>query len=428
MASQKKFLGINLSFLSGVSAIRIFNQQIGKFADEHDRRTLENFTKFIDFLKPRLAQGQDIELSAKEGNESTPEINMRVRLSRDDLLQLRDVSMDLLKNSPIQGILLRRGALINLVSQFENLISDLLTKFYEAFPEALPDDGHTLTLAELRQLGSLEEAERYLVSKEVDSVLRKDTPGQLQYFVSRLKLETKVLEPIKETLFEVVQRRNICVHNDGIVNRYYIRNVSPELLQKFQAEDGKALETSETYLEVAADTIYLAGTLLLQTCWRKWNKSEAELADRQLVIQSYECLVENKWGLANQLLDYTDAFKVASDKNKRILIINKAITLKEQGELEKMQSTLESLDWSSSSLLFKLALTALRDQEDEFFTLLPKAVAAEEIDRSSLEGWPLFRKLRESERFGLVLQNLWTDSASNEILPEESKEVPPEIT
>jgi hypothetical protein len=61
-------------------------------------------------------------------------------------------------------------------------------------------------------------------------------------------------------------------------------------------------------------------------------------------------------------------------------------------------------DWSASSRDFRLALHALREEEEELYLLLPRAVAAGDIGRIELEEWPVFEPQRCSERFHRALE------------------------
>ena len=89
------------------------------------------------------------------------------------------------KQAPMQGSLLRRGALVTLFSFLESLISEMIHKFYQLFPAALPAEDRMLSLADLKSIGSVEDAEKYLIAREVESILRESLESQIEYFKKR---------------------------------------------------------------------------------------------------------------------------------------------------------------------------------------------------------------------------------------------------
>lgn len=58
-----------------------------------------------------------------------------------------------------------------------------------------------------------------------------------------------------------------------------------------------------------------------------------------------------------------------------------------------------SLDWSSCSHRFRLALHALQRDDDAFFKTLPAALMAKEVTPEQLQDWPLFDPLRGLDRW-----------------------------
>ncbi len=98
-----------------------------------------------------------------------------------------------------------------------------------------------LSLAELREIGSIEEAEQYLAIREADSVLRDGLDKQIEYFSKRLKVDTELLANLIPNLKEITERRNIYVHNNGFVDRGYLTRVPSEVVKKYSAVKGNPL-------------------------------------------------------------------------------------------------------------------------------------------------------------------------------------------
>jgi hypothetical protein len=432
MIEPRDFSEIDSQFECNVQALRVFSQQIGELADQHDRAIVEEFTTNLsglleidltaipdeeDTCEPGNALAIETSSSTEAGVDSgrdipqddtvTPPASKTMMLEQvkrlfqdpDRTSQFIKCCRSFSKQSPTQGPLLRRSALVILASYFDLLFSDLIQSFYLRHPTALPSDEYVLSLADLRAIGSIEEAERYLITKESDKVLRRSLEDQLGYLSNRPKIDLEPLTDCINDLTELVQRRNLLIHNDGIVNRIYLARVPQSYTEANEIEEGQQLHVDPQYLSNAIETVYVAGIILIQQCWRKWEKEESEQADGALIDHIYESLLEKRHALTIRLAQYGSSIDFATDHDSRIVTINRAIALKELGEIEEMERVLSERDWSSCATKFRLALHVLRDEEGSVFELLPKAIAVEEVGRQALEEWPLFRSLRTNQRF-----------------------------
>ncbi len=408
---QEAFKKITGTFIRNLQTIRVFNEQIGPVADEHDRTVLQQFVDSVNEILPGMeeiegsveiladANGLDADDDTPELAAEDPEEVKRLSVDAETFRSLMHAMASTAKRSPGQGPLLRRGALTTLTSFFEVLLSDLIQLFYSMNPTALPADTRKLSLAELRELGSVKDAEEYLVSREIDGILYESLEEQLNYFTKRLNVDLSPLNAERVFLVEVFQRRNLLIHNNGIVNRQYLSRVAPELIKEYGAEQGELLMVTEKYLTAAIDSIYVTGLTLIQLCWRYWHKDSTEDADSVVIDRLYESLVDERFDLTAKMAHRFKGIRFATDDSARRAIINHAIALKQLGQSERMEAALSSKDWSACGLGFRLALVALRDEEEAFYELLPRAIAAGELKEWHLRDWPLFISQRGTERF-----------------------------
>jgi len=442
MAKEVNFGTIARRFDVNINALRVFNNQIGRLAEEHDKNTTEQqnlaFTQLVgismeELEKIKVVSGEDLQLALKASKEASEqekqEIEERLKLSdeqklivqklaqidgKDFLLRSSNFFRSTTKILPIQAYILRHSALTTLASHFEYLISELVHSFYSLFPQALPSEERVLSLAELREIGSIEDAENHLIEKEVDSLLRDTVEKQLEYFSSkRIKVNLEALSPYKNSLIEIFQRRNIIVHNDGVANKIYLSRVPQEAIED-GIKDGSRLDVTEEYLNKAIDNIYLSGIILVQLCWRKWQKENTKSADLNYINLLYETLQEQRFYFTKLLQEFSLKTEYITDRNKRVVIINHAIALRELNQRDEMEKLINSLDWSSCALEFKVALFSLREDKENFFKALPKAISANEIQKQHLEEWPLFNPFRELEEFIQIKEN-----CPNEIIISE---------
>ncbi len=410
-------------------ALRVLVSHISGLADEYDRGAVSAFSSALTDLFPTLrsamASGdtavesdagssesgtEEPLVAAKPLDEEAIKREMADVLSNDDKrTKFFNAVRDFSKKVPSQGRLIRQGALTTLFSHLEDALAQLLHAYYERYPAALAGEDRTLTLADLRQLGSIPEAEKLIVEKEVDAVLRESTETQIEYFRKRLKVDVGPLKSLLAPLVEVAQRRNIYVHNQGKVNRQYLASVDPSLVLQFKAEDSKQLPLSRAYLLSAIDTVDAVAAMLINTCWRKWD--EPKDADDHLVEQTYEGLRDQRYDYVKWLAAFASNIDVVKDASRRIVVVNHAIALRETGDQEGVTKVLGVVDWSATSSMYMLALHVLREEREEFLRLLPKSVAAEDISVENLREWPLFNSWRGQR---------WFDKAVAEVQPKRS--------
>jgi hypothetical protein len=439
MSVQRPLAQVTDIFTINIQGLRVFNERIGRLAEEYDRTTFSEFLESLTSLlgveilpQPKSAdsshtknqmgvqaykdvgpgavlegQAQTEESSGSPTDEDVQRLRERFREMTEDPEKARRFILavqHLNRGAPGQGLILRRGALVALVSYLEALFSELIQSFYLRYPAALPAESRLLSLSDLREIGSVEEAERYLIMKEVDSVLREGLEQQLRYFSDRLKVDMKPLDPFIQGLVEVFQRRNLVVHNGGVVNRTYLKNVWEELIKQYGINEGQQLSIDKQYLSNAIDNVCLCGVILSQQCWKKWEKKD-DSSDDVLHNHIYESLAEERYDLVINLARFTDGIKLFTENARRMITINHAIAWKELGNREQMEEVLSKHDWSACAIRFTLALHALRAEEEEFFNTLSRAIAADEIGRHALEEWPLFKAFRGMARFQAVIES-----------------------
>ena len=430
MPSERKFHDIAHSFAENMAALRVLNVEIGTHADQRDRSVVEKFMSgFFQLLEvdleslraEHMGRPAEAEVQVQQTVEQADvtsaagttrsKIHERFDAVLDDPAKLKmlvDMARESDRLAPMQGSLLRRGALTTLVSFFEALLADLIRGYYSRYPSALPQEAHALTLAELKTLGSLAEAETYILDREIEQLLRQTLSDQLKYVAGRLKVDLAPLDPYRDDLIEIWQRRNLVVHNKGIVNTTYLARVPSAFIQQHEVKEGTYLRTSSEYLSQAIETVYLAGAILLQQCWFKWVPTESSLAESHIVDQTFELLVAGRFTEARRFAEYARKLKFGAERHMRIVLVNLAIALKQLGHRDEMNTVLQSADWSAAALDFRVALHALRDEFDDLLSLIPKAVRGGDISMDNLREWPLFAELRTHERFSELMSTLET--------------------
>ncbi|MCJ7655456.1 MAG: hypothetical protein MUO97_09215 [Dehalococcoidia bacterium] len=288
-----------------------------------------------------------------------------------------------------------------LVSYFDFLISDLIRYFYRKYPEILSSKELGLTLKELSLLGGISEAIDFVISKEADNVLYDSLEKQKNYFKNTLKIDMKDNLINWSRLKEAMERRHIIVHNNCKVNRRYLATVNlSEIPEKAKdIKGGTLIEITEEYFRSVFDEICISGLIVLQCCWRKWEKDEIERADNQLVLDIYDALSKENWRGAERLGRFSKECQVAEQACRLILDVNYCQSLKWQNKKNELEGELKKFDVSALSPKFALAVCALRSDRDGFYKNVANAITVDKMPEEHFSKWPLFRELRQDSDY-----------------------------
>lgn len=401
------------NFQNNIQSIGVFVKVIGKLADKHDSNTKRDIINPIDETFKTI---DDMIIKTENEDNKTTNTSKKILVKKKERKKFFKLLAKKLDNGEMisdmrkakkastqQGTLLRKNSLITLMSTFETLVSNLIQEFYNKFPNALPSDNKTLSLSEIKDLGSIEEAEKFLIDSEIDSVLRGDIVNQINYFVKPIKLNLKAINIYQEELVEASQRRNILVHNDGIVNRHYLKKAPKKLIDK-ELKEGTKLKIDSTYLINKIELIHVVGIILIQECFRKWEPKEIHTLNDLLLEIIYDELKEENYSFVEKLSKYINTIDLKNDKDRRLLIINHCIALKEQNKIEELNEILEKDDWTCVSDDFNLALAALKNNSAEFYFLLDKLILTKSLKVFDLQQWPLFNSFREEKAFKKIVK------------------------
>lgn len=402
---QLDFSRIHHSFRKNIESLEAFVNNVAPIAEKHDQATRKKMDKFAKqmFKIFGLPKGKIDKRKRKQVVEGVTE---------DQVKQIIQLTTALPRLTVPQAELLYRSSFVILVSYFDFLLSDLIHYFYRKYPESLSGKELPLTLSELKLLGGVDEAVDSVINKEADSVLYKSLGEQKLYLKNILKIDTKDSIINWNKLVESVGRRHIVVHNDCKINRRYLVSVDlsqiPEKTKDLK--EGTQVRITESYFRSVFEEICVSGLVLLQVCWRKWEKDDADSADQQLVLDIYDTLVKEAWICAERLGLFSKECKVADQASRLILDVNYCQSLKWQGKEKELKEEIEKLDISALSPKFALAVCALRSDRDGFYKNIENAITVDEMTEEHFMEWPLFRELRKDpdyeERIKTVFRSI----------------------
>jgi len=144
--------------------------------------------------------------------------------------------------------LLPRLMLISFVNEYDAFLGRLISQLHQHRPELLKSSERSLSISELMEFNSFVDAQRFLIEREIESVLRRSHVDQFSWMEERFGTTlTKGLERFS-MFVELTERRNLYVHTDGVVSTQYLKNCSRNNVDIKKTHVGDTLEVDREYL------------------------------------------------------------------------------------------------------------------------------------------------------------------------------------
>jgi len=378
-------------FIDNLEDLRGFVHNLAPFTKAYDDKAKEVYEGVTSILRnvPKIpGQGKRIELDEEKVEGAAKGIV--------SLIKSQVATQYLNRN---QTEILYKTSFVMLISYFDYLISDIIWCYYKAFPGALSGKELSITLNDLKMCSDKDEAVDYILSKKVDSVLYGNLSNQLNFFSSELKIGLNKRIVKWDIINEAVERRNLVVHNNGIVNRRYINNV--KRLAK-GIKEGDVLNADDRYLKNIFEEVFLAGIVLTENCWRKWRKKETEGADDILVYEAGKAIFRGEWNLAGELCLYAKGIPLSDEGDIIRVEIYYCHTLKKGGKRDKMEAELKKICRKELTPLERAMVCALVDDKDGFYKCVEEVA---ELGKTSKESfiknfdWPTLVDMSKDEDY-----------------------------
>lgn len=406
---QFDFSKIHGSFTTNIEGLEAFVNNVAPIAEKHDKATRKKVAKLAKGILKifGLPKGKIDQRKRKQVLE---------RISEGQVNQIIQLIAVLPRLTVPQAELLYRSSFVMLVSYFDFLLSDLIHYFYRKYPESLSGKELPLTLSGLKLLGGVDEALDFVINKEAENVLYDNLEKQKLYLKNTLKIDTKDSIINWNKLVESVERRHIVVHNDCKINRRYLSKVDPSQIPEKTKDlkEGTRVRIRERYFRSVSEEICVSGLVLLQCCWRKWEKDDTANADKRLVLDIYDTLVKENWASAERLGLFSKECKVTDQACRLVLDVNYCQSLKWQGKTDELEEELKKFDISALSPKFALALYALRSDRDSFYRNVEKTITVDKMSEEAFMEWPLFRELRQDPDYEARIKTVFRSISEKE--------------
>ncbi len=333
----------------------------------------------------------------------------KILAESDDLVEKAKANADLLSitrelqrmHNSRSSELLAKSVFIGLFSEFDSFIGSFISAIYEKKSDLFSYIGKEITIGDLRQYETLEALRTDMLYKEIESIKRESYIRQFEIIENKAKIELRKFAEWPNFV-EVSQRRNLLTHADGIVSEQYLHVCKSNNCKNLPGT-GEKLKVTPKYIIESAELLMLIALMLGQTVWRKILPEESLIAGQHLNEVIFDAICSGKFSLAIRYSEFGmshPVIKQASNIEKRVRIINYALSHKLKGNENDCLAVLEKEDWSDALRDFALAVAVLKNDFSSAAAIMKKiGQQGELIDQGAYATWPLFYKFRQSEVF-----------------------------
>ena len=369
------------SFVSNVEGLRGFVESIKPLAAAHDKRVDEELqtlkSRIGDVIRSVPARKKETveEKRQKETSEEVAEDKVeKVVIGILDLYQ-EYRKLPWLTTSRVE--ILQRSALVMLVSYFDYFLYDLIRCYYKIYPDSLSDKDLSISVTDLKSCTDIEEAVELILNKQAEKILNEGLEKAKLFIKNYLKVELRENLIKWDVINEATERRNISVHNDGIINRRYLRRVKRRSMPDAEAvvKEGVKLGVSDDYFRKVSDEILVAGVILMQTCWRKWLKGHTKDADINLGSHLDGLALRGAYDVIERMGLFAKEVKIHSPGKRREIDMYYCLALKMKGKTSELKIELDKFDEASLSPQDMLYLSALKSDLQGFYENLGRSGA-----------------------------------------------------
>lgn len=312
-----------------------------------------------------------------------------------------------LRKSVIQ---LPKNILISYVAYYDAFLGDLIKIIYSAKPELLNSCERELKFKDLVAFKNLDEAQEYILEKEIETLLRQSHEEQFKWMENKFNIPlTKDLD-IWKAFIEITERRNLFVHTDGTISTQYIKKCKEIGLDVSDLKVGDKLSVDPKYMNEVYSVFYEICFKLNHVLWRKVFPNQLENSDNSMLETTFNLLKLKNYKLAIKLLDFScETIKNHnSEINKRMFIINRAIAYKFSAQEDKCRELLKKHDWTATLKEFKLAVAVLEDRDEDVYKIMQEIGRESDlISNISYCSWPLFDHYRFKKEFQKTYKKIY---------------------
>jgi len=298
-----------------------------------------------------------------------------------------------------QSEILYGGSLMLLITYFETTISKLVKADFKRHPQRMSLENKTVSYKLLEMSSTIEDIKEQLIEEQVSSLMYKSATDWIEYLRKNVKMNLNYVLENLPRLREIIARRNIIVHNEGIVNAIYLNTVSQEYRKDVAI--GDVLDVDKEYIYDSLELIESIGVAIIIELWVKECVKQSEEMEKITTLIFDEYLQFDRWEIAKELYEICLSNNKLQDADVLLCKINRWLCYKRLGKFELVRKEVEDLDISACQTRYQLGVFALLEKNMEFYECYKNQT---DINLKHLSEWPLYKEFRESQYYDMCVE------------------------
>ena len=306
------------------------------------------------------------------------------------------------------------NTLIMLITRFEEFISRLMAEIYTRYPRRYLDN-ENVCLAEIEGRG-FSEIKEGVVDRLVGAMMRERYSKWFELF-SEHGLDAHAWAIPLEGLREVYARRNIIVHNAGVVNREYLVQAPYSKHKK-----GTRLDVGKEYVDNAFLLVREMIFMLMLEASHFLREEDADSYLYAIFEESFKRLALGDHSLCMLVFDWLRTAKEFDENKRSMAQVNYWLAKIGAGDFnEETRNEISKFDVSAMDEGFKIAKFLLLQDYDEATKLMEHQLSIGELSASMVMKWPLFERYRQTKFFELLRKRNKAIFKDYDVSPKQDK-------
>ncbi|MFF4859045.1 hypothetical protein ACFY2N_29635 [Streptomyces rubiginosohelvolus] len=290
---------------------------------------------------------------------------------------------------------LRKSLLVTSVSNFEVLFGKLAEEIYGVNKSALNNSDYTFSLQQLGDFDSLEDARQFLVERRVSALMRDSVDGWDKWLSGAVKGVSMAALPVDwKSTREVFARRNIVVHNGGVVNRMYISSLAQAGVAQKDLKLGAQLKIDSDYFSQAVQNILALGMILVAEIGRRLNKEASDELNQGLLFNADAAVRRKAWVASTAITSYLLSGKLNRASQLRAQMLN-WVARKGMGEVDQVHKEVAGWDISGLSEEFSHYKAVLLGEKEEAIKVVEDLISGGKLALVEVALHPAYAELHD---------------------------------
>lgn len=383
--SNKSLINIWIRFNSNIGALYSFTEKVTEIADEEDREKLKiisaklaglfrdnpgevekEITRFfpsIDNLDiyPDIRNDESTKEVLEEFKDTSfiEQVQGWEKKHPFKSQKFAEILFSAFTDPPMNGVILRKSILISLVTFLEILVQDVFASHFMA-------QGETKKKA-----------------FDLANGFSKGW-GQKLSNLEKIGLGTLAQSKYREEIIEIAKRRNLLVHNDGVIDDDYLAKAP----QKYKSlKPGSIFIVSTRYLQRALDIAYTFGLYLCIAQWKANNlpiKKQSDEIDKVIL----STLNQKRYSLVIEITDHLNDENLPELIPERLLV-DRAIAFRELGQAKQVSKIVSVLRQRNNHWSISVSIAMLTNDIAD----LQKKLKDNRVP-GNISYWPLFDPIK----------------------------------